>query len=57
MKNILFQTIKDHVDKYLNINFRYNQMDWATRVWMKLVCDFTEDRIIALEKRVKELEG
>ncbi len=54
--NVLFETIRDHVNKHCNINFRYHQMDWATRIWIKLVCDFTEDRIKLLEDRVKELE-
>ena len=52
----IFETVHKHINDKVNVNARYNYLDYATRVWIKLVCQFADERINALEKRVKELE-
>ena len=50
----LFEETKEFINKNYNTNFRYDALDWATRVWLHTLTDRIEERIEKLEKEFQE---
>ena len=53
----LFETIRRHIKKHCNINAHYSRLDYPSRLWVKLLCDFVEARLQKLEERLENYES
>ena len=50
----LFEETKIFINDNYNTNFHYEALDWATRVWLRILSNKFEERIEKLEKEFQE---
>ena len=43
MEESTFVQLKRRIDKNYNSNFRYDRLDWVSRVWIQELCDLIDE--------------
>jgi len=44
-----FEELRDRVESSNNTNFHFDKLEWTTRLWIKYMCDFFQEKIVAKE--------
>jgi len=48
-----FEELREKIHSESNTNFHFDQLDWATRVWIRGLCDMIDEKLISPDTPVK----